>query len=143
MSYNTLRTGRHSISGQVYHITTVTRNRSPIFNNLLAGRVVVKELKALEDDGRAETLCFVVMPDHLHWLLSLKAGTLGDAVRRLKGRTSHTLGGQPWQPNYHDHALRREEDLPATARYIVSNPVRAGLVARVGEYSLWDAVWLA
>jgi len=30
----------------------------------------------------------------------------------------------------------------ATARYIVANPLRAGLVERLGDYPLWDAVWL-
>jgi hypothetical protein len=38
--------------------------------------------------------------------------------------------------------LRREEDVLSVARYIVVNPLRAGLVARVGDYPLWDAVWL-
>lgn len=28
------------------------------------------------------------------------------------------------------------------ARYIITNPVRAGLVRRVGDYPLWDVVWL-
>ena len=28
------------------------------------------------------------------------------------------------------------------ARYIVANPLRAGLVERVGDYPYWDAVWL-
>jgi REP element-mobilizing transposase RayT len=50
--------------------------------------------------------------------------------------------GRLWQPGYHDHALRREEDLVATARYLVANPLRAGLVQHIGDYPLWDAVWL-
>ncbi len=29
------------------------------------------------------------------------------------------------------------------ARYIIANPLRAGLVGRVGDYPLWDAVWLS
>jgi hypothetical protein len=39
--------------------------------------------------------------------------------------------------------LRRDEDLRAVARYVILNPVRAGLVQRVGDYPHWDAVWLA
>ncbi|MGH8412134.1 MAG: REP-associated tyrosine transposase, partial [Pseudomonas sp.] len=38
--------------------------------------------------------------------------------------------------------IRRDEDLPAVARYIVANPLRAGLVEKIGDYPLWDAVWL-
>ena len=39
-------------------------------------------------------------------------------------------------------ARRREEDLQDVARYVVRNPIRAGLVRSVHEYSLWDAVWI-
>ncbi|MBB5859537.1 hypothetical protein GGR69_001194 [Xanthomonas arboricola] len=28
------------------------------------------------------------------------------------------------------------------ARYLIANPLRAGLVARVGDYPFWDAIWL-
>lgn len=47
-----------------------------------------------------------------------------------------------WQRGFHDRALRQEEDLIATARYVVANPLRAGLVDRIGDYPWWDAVWL-
>ncbi|MFK5927062.1 MAG: hypothetical protein QM483_10570 [Desulfuromusa sp.] len=46
-----------------------------------------------------------------------------------------------WQKGYHDHALRDDEDLRQVARYIVANPVRAGLVVRAIDYSHWDAEW--
>jgi REP element-mobilizing transposase RayT len=142
MSYNALRRGRVSLEGTAYHITTVTRQRVPYFADLDNGRRVVRELRRLQIEGRAETLCYVLMPDHLHWLMLLRQGTLGDAVRLLKGRSARTLGETVWQANYHDHALRGDEDLRATARYIVANPLRAGLVESVADYALWDAVWL-
>ncbi len=43
---------------------------------------------------------------------------------------------------YFDRAPRYEEDVKAAARYIIANPLRAGLVARAGDYPLWDAIWL-
>ena len=83
------------------------------------------------------------MPDHLHWLMALGEGaTLPVVVRAVKAVTAKRLGGALWQRGYHDHALRREEDLLEVARYVVANPVRAGLVTRVGDYPHWDAVWL-
>ena len=69
-------------------------------------------------------------------------------MQRVKSRSAiavnrATLGESAlWQRGYHDHALRKDEDIKDVARYIVANPVRAGLVARVGDYSLWDTVWL-
>ena len=47
-----------------------------------------------------------------------------------------------WASAYHDHAIRDDEDLRAVARYIVANPLRAGLVKSVADYPFWDAVWL-
>jgi putative transposase len=65
--------------------------------------------------------------------------------KNLSARRLNALrgtSGPVWQAGFHDHALRAEEDVVAVARYVVANPVRAGLVPRVGEYGLWDAKWL-
>lgn len=90
------------------------------------------------------------MPDHLHMLVRLgSAEPLSRLMQRIKAVTAAAAnkshgngGGAVWMPGYHDHGLRREEDIPAIARYIVANPVRAGLVDRVGSYPYWDAIWL-
>lgn len=50
--------------------------------------------------------------------------------------------GTIWQAGYHDRAVRSDENLAVVAQYIVANPVTPGIVARVGDYPLWDAVWL-
>jgi REP element-mobilizing transposase RayT len=142
MAYNELRKGRVSQTDAVYHITTVAQHRIPHFASLDNGRKVVRELMALQAEGRAETLCYVVMPDHLHWLMVLHQGKLSDAVRLLKGRSAHAIGHAVWQSNYFDHAVRKDEDMRKMARYIVANPLRANLVERIGDYSLWNAVWL-
>ena len=63
-------------------------------------------------------------------------------VAAVKAVTAHGLGKRIWQSGFHDHALRREEDLAQLARYIVANPLRAGLAQRVGDYPHWDAAWL-
>ncbi len=89
------------------------------------------------------------MPDHLHWLVQLDDQMdLTQVVRRFKSvsalRVNRHLGmaGALWQPGYYDHLIRDDENLQDAARYIVANPVRGGLVKRVGDYPLWDAIWL-
>lgn len=89
------------------------------------------------------------MPDHWHGLVELSDGeSLASLMRRLKAvSASHVnlIRGsrEPvWSAGFHDHALRSDDDLIGTARYIVANPIRAGLVRRVGEYPYWDSVWL-
>ena len=142
MSYTNLRKGRFSLGRKAYHITTVTVDRQPHFTSLYNGRKVVQQLIALHDQAIAETLCYVLMPDHLHWLMVLRNGTLPEAVRLLKGRSARAIGQPVWQANYYDHAVRQDEDLLKIARYIIANPLRANLVSEIGAYSLWDAVWL-
>jgi REP element-mobilizing transposase RayT len=88
------------------------------------------------------------MPDHVHLLVQLGEAGLEQVVRRLKARSALQLNqaigrsGRFWAPGFHDHALRREEDLKSVARYIVGNPLRARLVERVGDYPYWNATWL-
>jgi REP element-mobilizing transposase RayT len=138
-----LRKGRVSLPGQVYHVTTVTLDRKPVFADLRPARMLINALREAQARGEATTLAFVVMPDHMHWLLQLEAGTsLSSLVGAVKAVTAHGLGGRTWQSGFHDHVLRQEEDLAKLARYIVANPLRAGLVQRIGDYPHWDAVWL-
>lgn len=142
MPYTDLRKGRFSHPGMVYHITTVTKNRTPYFNVLANGRKVVQQLMVLQEDGTAETLCFVIKPNHLHWLMSLHKGSLSRVMQLLKGRSAHAIGESIWQTNYYDHGVRKDEDLREIARYIVANPTRAGLVENIHDYPLWDAIWM-
>ena len=145
-----LRKGRVSLPNQIYLLTAVTRDRVPIFGDLSCGRIVVRAMRFYVEQRFVESLAFVVMPDHLHWLVQLRAGEqLDRLMRSFKTYTARRInehrgtdGQGVWQNGYHDHAVRREEDVVALARYIVANLLRAGLVERAGDYPLWDAVWL-
>jgi REP element-mobilizing transposase RayT len=121
----------------------VVARRRPVFSNLAAARKAVRALHADAVRRHAETLAYVVMPDHVHWLVRLRPqGTLAEAARRYKALVSLALGERVWQRGFHDHALRDDEDLRIVARYIVANPLRAGLVDDIGAYPHWDAIWL-
>ena len=141
---HTLRRGRVSIPGQYYHVTCATVNRVPVFVDWSTGNAVVHALHA----GDAHTLAYCLMPDHLHWLLELKQQPLALVVGQMKGRSSRAYcarlasNGHLWQRGYYDHAIRTDENLLNVARYIIANPLRAGLVSRIGDYPLWDTIWL-
>ncbi len=138
-----LRKGRASQAGQIYLVTTVTQNRRPVFARFDAARLLIDVMRQEPASGRAQTLAFVVMPDHLPWLLVLGEGAvLSTVVQKVKSVSAHRLDAKVWQKGFYDRAIWREEDLRAVARYVVANPVRAGLVARVGDYAHWDAVWV-
>ena len=139
----TLRSGRHSQAGGVYLITMVTANRHPWFADFDAARALIHTLHHPDMVARAQTWAYVVMPDHVHWLMHLgQLDGLSACVQRFKSMATKRLGHALWQKGFHDHALRREEDLHAIARYVVANPVRAGLVQTAGAYPHWDAIWI-
>ena len=143
-----LRTGCHSEPGRIYLLTAVTHERQPLFQDLHVGRLVVNEFRRAQERGNATSIAWVVMPDHFHWLVELHNGDLPKLMQATKARCARLINlrrGQcapVWQKGYFDRALRHEEDLKTAARYIIANPLRTGLVAHVGCYPLWDAIWL-
>ncbi len=89
------------------------------------------------------------MPDHWHGLLSLESeSSLAKAMNLAKGRSAREFNldsghrGPVWAPGFHDRALRRDDDVRRAARYLIANPLRAGLCTSVGDYAFWDAIWL-
>ncbi|MBI5331450.1 MAG: transposase [Betaproteobacteria bacterium] len=150
MSYAALRKGRFSEAQRAYFITCVLADRrSALFADLFLVRQVVAEMRRLHEAGLVNSLAWVVMPDHIHWLLQLEnqielAGIMKSFKARSALAINRRLGrhGPLWQKAYHDHALRDGEDPYATARYIAANPLRAGLVQDIGDYPHWDAAWL-
>ena len=148
--HKSLRRGRCSIPGQIYAVTFTTAHRVPWFADFETARVAAGTLVSSMRTTDAEMLAWVLMPDHAHVLLALGARwSLQKTVQRLKWGTANAVNrtagrrGILWARAFHDHALRTDEDVRSVARYIVLNPVRAGLVARCGDYSFWDAVWIS
>ncbi len=99
--------------------------------------------------GHAETLAFVVMPDHFHWLMALSGSRpLSVCVNTVKAFSARQINrrlgrqGRVWQTGFYDRAVRRDDDLVCVARYIIANPLRAGIVKSVRDFPLWDAKWL-
>jgi len=149
MSYNDLRKGRWSEPGREYLVTTVTKRRAPFFLNLKLSRLFIGELIRLECEGSCSWLAWVLMPDHFHGLLSLGSGVdLSKVMKHLKARSARAIQqqrgvtGSLWETGFHDRALRKEEQRLPVARYIIANPLRAGLVERIGDYPHWDRIWL-
>jgi len=143
-----LRHGRVSLPGQVYLITVTTRHRQTVFDDCAAARVASRAIHASIHWGDAQLLAWVLMPDHWHGLLELGHEPLDCVVARFKAAVSRALHasgmceGTPWDRSFHDRALRHDENLLRVARYIVGNPVRAGLAHSALDYPYWNAAWL-
>ena len=80
------------------------------------------------------------MPDHLHMLVEGQSAF--SDCRRFIARAKQfsgfhyqkTFGERLWQRYGFERALRAEESALAVARYILENPIRTKLVARVEDY---------
>ena len=143
-----LRKGRYSESGRIYLVTSTTHNRIPLFHDFELACAAIGAFTSAQALQDTRLLCWVLMPDHAHWLIQLDEGNLSKTVQRMKSLAARSVNqatknqGSIWQTSFHDHALRKEEDIRGIARYIVANPLRAGLVNQVGDYPFWDAIWI-
>ncbi|KJK02019.1 transposase [Pseudomonas sp. 21] len=144
-----LRKGRVALPHAIYLITTTTLRRQPIFTHFAAGCAAARCFEDRALLHGCSMLAWVLMPDHAHWLLQL--GTepnLEATVNRLKSASARLANratgrrGALWTAGFHDRALRHEDDLRKAARYLVANPLRAGLATRVGDYPFWNAIWI-
>ena len=140
-SSSALRRGRRSIAGQPYLITVSTQERVRWFCDLTYADRAASVLNDNRTWPDANVLAWVLMPDHLHLMLILgESETLPQTMARAKARIWQLLrqaSGSSlrlWQHSYHDHALRRDEDLLPAGRYLLDNPVRAGLVERHSDW---------
>jgi REP element-mobilizing transposase RayT len=143
-----LRKHRFSGTNRAYLVTTCCLARKPIFADPILGAMVIDELRRSDRANETRTFAFVVMPDHLHWLLELRdRQSLSSVVKRVKGGSAIRINqrrgqsGSIWQPGFYEREVRKEESLESIGDYIIHNPVRAGLVARAEEYPLWDLMW--
>jgi REP element-mobilizing transposase RayT len=93
-------------------------------------------------------LAYCVMPDHLHALVEVQSEP-SDFEALMKGFTQATdcayrqhTRRPLWQPGYHERMLRDDEASDTIARYILENPLRAGLSRTIGEYPFaWSDVY--
>jgi len=130
----------YAMPDMVVHIIIGTHAKKPYFSGPKVAASLTSMIKevSLEKGNRIHAYC--VMHDHVHILVdaSDKCGVI-DFIKVVKGRFSassrkaypHT---RLFQRSFYDHILRKDEDVMAVARYVIANPVRAGIVDEVGKY---------
>lgn len=145
MPFHELRKGRHSLNNQEYFITFNTQNREKLFSDFDIASIAVRNILSIEG---ATWLAWVLMPDHFHGILRLDEQALSKIILKCKSKSAVNINkqlkrsGKVWQSNFYDRALRSNESRIDIARYIVANPLRAGLVDKITDYPYWDCVWV-
>ncbi len=131
-----------------YFITICTANRQKIFwahrrgelcspdNVWLSdiGVVVDKEIQKIStvyETVDVDKYC--IMPDHIHLLLVIKAGTDGRTqfaptisrvVKQFKGALTKQIGRPIWQKSFYEHGIRNQQDYDEIWEYIENNPLK-------------------
>ena len=144
---HSLRKGRTSIKNQHYLITTAVHKRRPVLNRPEAAQIILSSLHWLESQKRIILDAAVIMPDHLHFVAALRQDSLDRLMHSLKSYTAKKINallnrqGAFWQPQYHDPAVREDDDLNEVVLYSLNNPVRARLVDDFHNYPYWYCRW--
>ena len=127
--------------GCTYFVTTKTWQNRSVFQVKENAEILVQCLLHYRDQGFYLLHEFVVMPNHLHVLLTPSIQTsLEKAMQLIKGGSSHRIHRQRennaliWNSGFHEVTVRDGEDLEARRRYIHMNPVGGRLVERAADW---------
>jgi len=122
-------------SGSLYFITLNCKERgthSLCRNNLPAK--LFETVEYYQNNRKWHCALFLLMPDHLHALLSFPSDlSMTSVIRSWKRYTAKSFGIQ-WQSGFFDHCVRDDESWEEKAHYIRMNPVRKGLVEEATDW---------
>ena len=141
-----MKPGRLISPPGTYFVTFSTFNRRKLLVVEIYVRIFLKTLYRYRREGRYSLHAFVVMPEHVHLLLTpANDVTIEKAVQLIKGAYSHELGGiigrnqEIWERGFTDHRVRNEQDFTHHLNYILCNPVERHIAADPAEYRYGSA----
>jgi putative transposase len=123
-----------------YSLTFRTNERRPLFTDGAVVDTVVRQLVRTASEQQFSIIAYCFMPDHLHLLVE---GTTADSdgkrfITLFKQYSDYDYScerqGPLWQRYGFEHVLGDDETTLEVVRYILRNPVRAGLASTVEEY---------
>jgi putative transposase len=119
-----------------FFITTATCNRRRLFQVPANAELFLETPQHYRREGCYKLHAFVVMPDHVHLILTPQIIPIERAIGLVKGGFSHRLASKfpVWQRGFTDHRIRDAEDMEVRRGYLHMNPVRGGLVAAAEMY---------
>jgi putative transposase len=142
---------RYHHTGQSHFVTSSCYHRHSLFTSDATRRVFESALERVRRSFRLRIYGYVVMPDHIHLLVSEPERTaplkptsglngppdLADALKSLKQGAARRLIGDAdhfWQKRYYDFNVRNHVQFVEKLHYIHSNPVKKGLCERLEDW---------
>ena len=135
---------RLEFPGALYHVTCRGNRRERIFSNRIDHLAWFDETERVCRRFHFIIHAFCLMENHYHVLIETPEGNLGQGMRQLNSAYSqyynrrHDLVGHVMQGRYKAILVQKDSYLRELARYIVLNPVRAGLVSTPDEWE-WSS----
>ena len=131
-----------------YLLTFCTQDRRQVFVDAAVVETARMQFQRAADNERFAILAYCLMPDHVHLVVEGLAdeSDLRRFVQIGKQRSAHAMWrnhelSKVWQEGYHDWVLRPDQSVTEKIRYVLDNPVRAGLVSRWDEYSFSGCIY--
>ena len=124
-----------------YFLTFKTSERREIFHSAAVVELVLQQFSRASGESQFEILVYCFMPDHVH-LIVRGLDTSSDAKAFIKLAKQYSgfyyarsgASTRLWQRYGHDRIIRDDVELLDRIRYVVNNPVAAGLVRTPEEY---------
>lgn len=140
---------RLEFPGALYHVTARGNRLAPIFRDDNDRRAWMRMLRNTCTRFNFTVHAYCQMTNHYHLLIETADGNLSRGMRHLNGvyaqyvNRRHTLVGHLFQGRYKAILVQRESHLLELARYLVLNPVRAGMVASPNQWDWSSYHWTA
>ena len=140
------RIARRVKQADVYFVTTDTWQHRQFFQKPELAKIVLDQLFECRTRGFYKLHAFVLMPEHLHMLITPGEGaSLEKAVMMIEGGSSFKIRKElnykfpMWFSGYHDRWIRDIAEYRIRKQYIELNPVKAQLVEKPSDYSAGSA----
>ncbi|PWU01426.1 MAG: hypothetical protein C5B51_22800 [Terriglobia bacterium] len=126
---------------RTFFATTKTSQGRPLLQSERNATLLIDVLRSYMAAGKFQIHDFVVMPNHVHLLLTVGGGmTIERAMQFTKGGFSYRLKkecgylGDVWQRGFSESRVEDSESFVRHKAYIAANPVKAGLADLPNEY---------
>ena len=128
-------------SSRTFFATTKTSMGRRLLQSERNAMLLVDVLRSCMAERKFRVHDFVIMPDHLHLLLTVPEDmTIEKVMQFIKGRFSYRLKhefqymGEVWQHGFSEERANDQESFLRCREYIAQNPVKAGLVESPEQY---------
>lgn len=131
---------RFQFPGALYHVTSRGDRKSAIYRDHTDYVVWLAMLGEICAQYNFIIHAFCQMPNHYHLVTETVDANLSRGIQQLNGRYSqyynrrHGLVGHLFQGRYKAILVQRDRYMMELTRYVVLNPVRAGLVTAPDEW---------